>query len=386
MCSNRLKVFVKYLSISLLLCTDIGIQCQNATDDYVYDYPSSVSTTEPDNKARDDYVYDYSPGVENTTVEAKPTASANNTTVTDDFVYDYESSADNRTAITEISRSSDVKDDYVYDYVSSAPENSSEATVSKNTTGVSDDYVYDYEAKSSTDGHKTNETDIKDDYVYDYPSGAPENSSEASADQKEGSESSTESNDSSEDKDIEDERQSGPTSTTISSDEDLGYDDDSESECDEGTLPKLIRLHEENRNLTQDYKIRHVPHVNHTLERIQYVRRLYEQYFGLPKGFGTQMLAFISSIDIVLTPECFASLFSLISGYRNNRKWANKCESSAVAVALSFKAELTLQLKNFLVMNHECLRKVHQLSFTMASFAQLFPLISFRLLNSKTLS
>ena len=361
MCS--FKVLNNLLLITLLLNSNINILCQNNNDDNVYDYSPSVTTSGPTEKANDDFVYDYSFGMENNTSEnitseVKPTASANTTTsntttVTDDYVYDYASGADNGTAVTKSGRAMDVKDDYVYDYVSAssvtsspstttessssshAPESTSLSSASPKTTAVGDEYVYDYEGKSPSVDPKDNTTETKDDFVYDYPSSHSETSSEASADKEEGSkpESRDSDGDSDESKvgevnigELED-NSTESTPTTTFPYEDFGYDDEVEGECgQEGTLPKLIRLHEENLNITKDYNIKHVAHVNQTLERIQYVHDFYEKYFGLPNGFGTEMLAFISSIDIILTPECFASLFSLISGYRNNRKWANKCK------------------------------------------------------------
>ncbi|XP_054161210.1 nose resistant to fluoxetine protein 6-like [Oppia nitens] len=122
--------------------------------------------------------------------------------------------------------------------------------------------------------------------------------------------------------------------TFVGDDEDLGYDDEEidgsgsggGQGCDsgnnnEGVLSKMIAIHELNKNLTFSKR---VPHINDTFARIRHVRQLYRDYFAPKKGFDTELLAFVSSIDIVLSPECFASFFSLISGLRNNKLWANK--------------------------------------------------------------
>lgn len=213
---------------------------------------------------------------------------------------------------TEINRNA-TNDDFVYDYVSSDNEKPSNQTKTNETVvNVSDDYVYDYvnvALENTTTSAPTigpqqvdKRTNITSSVTYD----DKEDESEESSPQNE--ENTTSNND--EDKE-----------------EDLGYDEDDEDTCDnESVLTKMLEIHEQNKNKTKDYNKLYVNHINQTFERLKHIQQLYEDYFAPKKGFGTEMLAFVSSIDIVLTPECFASFFSLISGFRNNKLWANKCE------------------------------------------------------------
>lgn len=208
-----------------------------------------------------------------------------------------------------------------------------------NNNKTTDDYVYDYGSGDNenitTDTPKTTEAksstgkEVNDDYVYDYGSGAKDNTSTTvdDLDIKPNVYYDDESDKSTESTGAESVTSSGDSSTTDS--EDLGYDDETSTDgsCDnESLLTKLLNLHEENKNITNDYLIKNVNHINDTFDRLRYVQGLYEKYFQQDKNFGTQLLAFVSSIDIILTPECFASFFSLISGLRNNKLWANKCE------------------------------------------------------------
>lgn len=86
-------------------------------------------------------------------------------------------------------------------------------------------------------------------------------------------------------------------------------------------MDKIRVLHDQGRNVTFS---KHVKHINDTFDRIKHLKGLYEKFIAPDKRTGLEMLAFISGIDITLSPECFASFFAAITGYRNSDLWATR--------------------------------------------------------------
>jgi hypothetical protein len=263
-----------------------------------------------ENKTSDDYVYDYGSGASETSVERnadheKLTNDENNSN--DDHVYDYGSGEEVKDKKDETERE---------ERVLSVEKTSDEKTSVEKTSDekTSEDHVYDYEEVNETVSNTTDSdiVDIEDNISKDNKTlDSYEKSTETTVESINTTDSSVEE-DENVDNDYESEK------------DDAEGDQESGGSCDNTSiLDKLRALHDEGKNLTV---VKRVSHINETLERLNYVRNLYKKLYEPDKKTLLESLAFLSSIDVTVQPECFASLFTIFTGLRTNQLWASKCK------------------------------------------------------------
>jgi hypothetical protein len=273
-----------------------------------------------ENKTSDDYVYDYGSGASETSVERKEgdeklTNDENNSN--DGHVYDYGSGEEIKDKKDETEREERVlSDEKTSDEKTSDEKTSDEKTSNEKTSDekASDDHVYDYEEVNNTDSNTTDSdiVDIEDNISKDNKTlDSNEKSTETTVESVNTTDSSVE-----EDKNVDDDYES--------ENDDAEGDQESGGSCDKASiLDKLRALHDEGKNLTV---VKRVSHINETLERLNYVRNLYKKLYEPDKKTLLESLAFLSSIDVTVQPECFASLFTVFTGLRTNQLWASKCK------------------------------------------------------------
>ena len=98
-------------------------------------------------------------------------------------------------------------------------------------------------------------------------------------------------------------------------------DDDSSSSANIVDQMRAIREKDPNALI-----IRNVSHLNDTFDHIQHAWGIIDQYYLPEKTTWEKLLGLVTSLNVDVSPECFSSYFSGVSGFRTYAPWAYRCK------------------------------------------------------------
>lgn len=70
---------------------------------------------------------------------------------------------------------------------------------------------------------------------------------------------------------------------------------------------------------------RNVSHLNETFDRLRHAWGIIDQYYLPEKETWEKLLGLVTALNVQVSPECFSSYFSGVSGFRNYAPWAYRC-------------------------------------------------------------
>lgn len=114
-------------------------------------------------------------------------------------------------------------------------------------------------------------------------------------------------------------------------------DPDDPEEADDGSDPwgdgddgeNKVNIVDQMRDLREkdaDITIsRNVSHLNETFDRLRHAWGIIDQYYLPEKETWEKLLGLVTALNVQVSPECFSSYFSGVSGFRNYAPWAYRC-------------------------------------------------------------
>lgn len=102
-------------------------------------------------------------------------------------------------------------------------------------------------------------------------------------------------------------------------------DDDDETMLKSGKLnivDQMRQLREQGRYIPYELTTNHM---NETISRVVSAYEILDQYYLPSRETWEKLLGLVTGLDVTVQPECFASYFQGVSGFRGYETWAYRC-------------------------------------------------------------
>ena len=102
-------------------------------------------------------------------------------------------------------------------------------------------------------------------------------------------------------------------------------DDDDETILKSGKLnivDQMRQLREEGRYIPYEIE---TDHMNETIKRVVAAYEIIDQFYLPSRETWEKLLGLVTGLDVTVQPECFASYFQGVSGFRGYETWAYRC-------------------------------------------------------------
>lgn len=107
--------------------------------------------------------------------------------------------------------------------------------------------------------------------------------------------------------------------------DDGGSDPWGESE-DEGGVNIVDQMRELREKDQFQSVVRNVTHLNDTFNRVRDAWEIIDNYYLPSKQTWEKLLGLVTGLNVQVSPECFSSYFSGVSGFRTYAPWSYRCE------------------------------------------------------------
>lgn len=100
-------------------------------------------------------------------------------------------------------------------------------------------------------------------------------------------------------------------------------DEDDPSSPKTNIVDQMRALQE--KDLTYPYKLT-TSHLNETIDKVINAWNIIDQYYLPSRETWEKLLGLVTGLDVNVQPECFASYFQGVSGFRSYQAWAYRCK------------------------------------------------------------
>lgn len=101
-------------------------------------------------------------------------------------------------------------------------------------------------------------------------------------------------------------------------------DEDDPSSPKTNIVDQMRALQE--KDLTYPYKLT-TSHLNETIDKVINAWNIIDQYYLPSRETWEKLLGLVTGLDVNVQPECFASYFQGVSGFRSYQAWAYRCNT-----------------------------------------------------------